>query len=169
MAAAPEDLAIARKPIVKRRTFERGNERAIYASAAIITLVAASATFWKGRTVYRHFLLREPAANTSDLLVILVAVIAIQIAYWSVLIGPPPFEIRKNVFAASVVLFLSRLSFMLAGALFSIVVFVRFEELDIHAQGLAIFAAVLFTIYCFSRWLERLGHTLETGSQDDRH
>jgi hypothetical protein len=140
-----------------------GSERAIYASAAIVTLIAAAATFWKGRIVYRHLLMREPAGAPADIVIILVAIAAIQIAYWSVLNRPPPFAVGRNLFLASVVLFLSRISFMLAGALFSIVVLVRLEELEISARQLGIFAADLFTIYCFSRWLELLGHLLESG------
>jgi hypothetical protein len=146
-----------------RRSYERGPERAIYASAAIVALIAAAATFWKGREVYRHLLLREPAGTAPDIFIILIAIAAIQIAYWSVLNRPPPFAIAKNSFLASIVLFFSRISFMLAGALFSIVVLVRLEELDISVRQLAIFAADLFTIYCFSRWLELLGHLLESG------
>ena len=128
-------------------------------------LLAAVAAEVKGRTVYRHLYLHESAATTSDLTVILVSVVAIQIAYWSILHRPLPFAIRKNRFLASVVLFLSRISFMLAGALFSIVVLVRLEDLQIHPRALTAFVAVLFTIYCFSRWIESLGHVLETGSQ----
>ncbi|BCJ90989.1 hypothetical protein IZ6_17240 [Terrihabitans soli] len=143
---------------------QRARERAIYASASVIMLIAAAATFWKGRTVYRHIYMHQTGASLEDLIVILVSISVIQIAFWSVLDAPPPFAIRKNVFFASFVLFLSRISFMLAGALFSIVVLVRFEELDIRPRALLVFVAVLFTIYCFSKWIERLGHALEHGS-----
>jgi hypothetical protein len=141
-----------------------GRERANYAGAAMVMLFAAGVTFWKGRTVYRHLYLREPAGTTIDLVIILTSIAAIQISYWLVLHRPPPFAVRKNVVLAHIILFLSRISFMLAGALFSIVVLVRLEEIDIHPRQLVIFVAELFTIYCFSRWLERLGHVLEAGT-----
>lgn len=79
----------------------------------------------------------------------------------------PPFAIRKNLVLAHIVFFLSRISFMLAGALFSIVVFVRLEDLNMHPRQLVIFVAELFTIYCFSRWLELLGRVLESGSHTE--
>lgn len=148
-----------------RRDF--GRERAVYASAAIATLLAAGTTFWKGREVYRHLYLHQTTASISSLIIILTSVAVIQAAYWTVLHAPPPFVIRKNHFIAHVILFLSRVSFMLAGALFSIVVLVRLEELNIHLRGLLTFVAVLFTIYCFSRWIERLGNAFARGSQPD--
>lgn len=138
--------------------------RGLYAAAATTTIVAAAAIFWTGRGVYRHLLFRDGAATTADLFLILTSVVVIQLGYWTVLADRPPFEIRKSRIVSNALLFLSRLSFMLAGALFSIVVFVRFEELDITFIELSLFIAVLFTIFCFSRWLEMLGRVFERGS-----
>lgn len=153
-------------PYLKARA-HRSRERAVYASAAVATLLAAGATFWKGREVYRQLYLHQTTASVSNLIIILISVAVIQAAYWTVLHAPPPFVIRKNHFIAHVILFLSRVSFMLAGALFSIVVLVRLEELSIRPHGLLTFIAVLFTIYCFSRWIERLGNAFARGSQPD--
>jgi hypothetical protein len=71
-------------------------ERSIYACAAIAALFAAGATFWKGREVYRHLYMHQSNASTTNLIIILVSILVIQIAYWSVLHAPPPFVIRKK-------------------------------------------------------------------------
>jgi hypothetical protein len=138
--------------------------RVYYSAAAAFSVLAAAAIFWKGRSVYRHLLFGESAGTPSELAIISVSVVVIQTAYWAVLKRPPPFRTMRSQVLGTVVLFLSRISFMLAGALFSIVVFVRFEELHIRPLGYLLFVAVLFTIFCFSRWLEAIGRHLEKGA-----
>lgn len=153
---------------VKERPFhDYSRDRAIYACASMVMLFAAGATFWKGRAIYRHLYLHQTTTSMADLIVILVSIAVIQIAYWSVLHAPPPFAIRRNPFIAHIILFLSRVSFMLAGALFSIVVLVRLEDLQIRPRALLTFVAVLFTIYCFSRWVERIGNAFARGNPPD--
>ena len=115
--------------------------------------------------MYRHILFRQPAATTADLIAISISVIVLQLAYWRVLVDSPPFRLPKNMLVSNMLLFCSRISFMLAGALFSIVILVRFEELNIRLPGLVLFPLVLFTIFCFSRWVERIAREME-GSRD---
>lgn len=165
--AKAKNRATVSRPAERQTSYDIERSRAIYSLAAILALLAACAIFWKGREVYRHLYLHQTATSTADLVIILTSVAVIQVAYWSVLIGPPPFVIRKNPLIAHIVLFLSRISFMLAGALFSIVVFVRLEELHLHPRGLLSFVAVLFTIYCFSRWIERIGNAFAKGNRTD--
>ena len=134
-----------------------------YGFAALAACAGAATIFWKGRETYRHFLFGQPPTTTFDLVVISLSVLAIQIAYWAVLCRPFPFASKKRPILATVLFFFSRISFMLAGALFSIVVFVRLEELEIKPVGAVLFVAVLFTLFCFCRWIEALGYALEAG------
>ena len=146
---------------------ESSPARGTYLLAAIAAIVSASAIFWKGRAVYRHLLFGEPAATGADILVITICVLVVQVAFWRVLVKTPPFKLPRNLLLSNIVLFVSRISFMLAGALFSIVVFVRLEELSIRFPTLVLFTLVLFTIFCFSRWLEQIGRAL--GGEAERH
>ncbi len=148
-----------------RRMTDRGRAQFVYVLAGITAILAAGVLFWSGRIVYRHFLFRQPAATTAELVAMSISVIVLQVAYWCILIDSPPFRLPKNMLVANMLLFCSRISFLLAGALFSIVILVRFEEVNIRLPGLVLFPLVLFTIFCFSRWLEKIGREME-GSRD---
>ena len=136
----------------------------LYTAAAAISVLAAAALFWKGRTVYHHLQAGTGAVPASDITIIYWSVVVLQIAYWLVLRKPVPFRIPRNFLLSSIMLFLSRLSFMLAGALFSIVIFIKFEQIHIGMLGYLRFGIVLFAIFCFSRWLESLGRAFEAGA-----
>lgn len=144
-----------------------GAARRNYLLAVIAAIFAAGAIFWKGREVYRHLLFGEPAATGADIAVITICVAVVQVAFWGVLVNSLPFELPRNLLLSNIVLFVSRISFMLAGALFSIVIFVRLEELDIRFPALVLFTLVLFTIFCLSRWLEQIGRAL--AGEVERH
>jgi hypothetical protein len=58
------------------------------------------------------------------------------------------------------ILFLSRLNFIFAAAVFSAVYLVRFNELDISLWGFVYLSTVLFSIFCYTLELERLGRAL---------
>ena len=131
-------------------------------------MFAAGLIFWKGRTVYRHLLFGEPAATTADIVVISISVIVLQAAYWCILVKTPPFRLPKNQLLSTVMLFCSRISFILAGALFSVVVLIRFEEMDLRLRGIVLFPLVLFTFFCFARWLEKLSRGMEPDPDRDR-
>lgn len=142
----------------------RAASRLLYGATVIVSIAAAAALFWNGRAVYHHLQANAGAVLESEIAIIFWAVVVLQIAYWWVLRWPAPFGFPKSFFMASVMIFFSRLSFMLAGALFSIVIFIRFEQIHIGPVGYLRFGIVLFTIFCFSRWLESLGRSFETGA-----
>ena len=53
-----------------------------------------------------------------------------------------------------------RLNFIFAGAVFSAVYLVRFNELDISVFGFVFLSTVLFSIFCYTLELERHGRAL---------
>ncbi len=147
---------------------DRGKARTAYVLAGVAAVFAAGFIFWTGRTVYRHLLFSMPAPTTADIVVISISVIVLQAAYWCILVKAPPFRLPKNMLLSTVMLFCSRISFILAGALFSVVVLIRFESMDLRLRGFVLFPLVLFTIFCFARWLERLSRGMEPDPDRDR-
>jgi hypothetical protein len=69
-------------------------------------------------------------------------------------------RLGHNPLLGHLILFLSRLNFIFAGAVFSAVYLVRFNELDISVWGFVFLFTVLFSIFCYSLELERLGRAL---------
>jgi hypothetical protein len=87
-------------------------------------------------------------------------VIIIQVCYW---LGQHWFvtlRLGHNSFLGHLTLFLSRLNFIFAGPVFSAVYLVRFNELDISVFGFVFLSSVLFSIFCYTLELERLGRAL---------
>ena len=81
----------------------------------------------------------------------------IQTTYWTVLRHPPPFEVPHSPFLAHIAIFISRLSFIFASGVFSIAVYRNSDMLDFTLAGATIVMVVLFSVFCFSRHLERIG------------
>jgi hypothetical protein len=92
--------------------------------------------------------------------VALFAVTMIQICYWLHQHWFPTLRQDCNPLLGHVILFLSRLNFIFAGAVFSAVFFVRFNELNISLWGSFLLFTVLFSIFCYTLELERLGRAL---------
>lgn len=90
-----------------------------------------------------------------------------QTSFWIRLHYVPIPSQRANIFLSHMFLFLGRLSFIFASALFSVVVFRHLPELgpetNIHlmVQRGIIFVACLFALFCTSLEVERLGHAFE--------
>jgi hypothetical protein len=71
-----------------------------------------------------------------------------------------------------VLLFFGRLSFIFGGSLFAIVFFRHLPELEAHADALLmarrglLLVGFLFSLFCVTLELERLGHALRSSQQD---
>jgi len=118
---------------------------------------------WDGLPIYRHLFVMERIGTSEDKVIMLIAVIAVQAGYWRTFGQIPPFEIPKRIFLGHVLLFLSRLSFIFASSLFALV-FYRHPDLLSFSPLLLLFAAVLFSVFCFTRHLEAIGNLLLRGS-----
>ena len=84
-------------------------------------------------------------------------VIIIQVCYWLDQHWFPTLRLGHNPLLGHLILFLSRLNFIFAAAVFSAVYLVRINELDISLLGLVFVSAVLFSIFCYTLELERIG------------
>ena len=91
------------------------------------------------------------------------AVTSIQICYWLNQRWFATLRLAQHPLIGHLILFLSRLNFIFAGSLFSAVYLVRFNELNIALWGFVLLSAVLFSIFCYSLELERIGKALIEG------
>lgn len=150
------------------------------ASAYCLLLLAQSLAvawlFWFVIPIFRQFV--TGAGNAQDLnwrdeLGITAAAVTLQTLYWTRLHLVPVWAPVRSVLAGHVVKFASRASFFFAGAFFSTIFFRHIPELDALppvGQGMArvtLVLVLLFTLYCYSLELERLGSALESPTAGD--
>src|SRR6516162_1345002 len=84
----------------------------------------------------------------------------IQVCYWLNQYWFATLRLGYNALLGHVILFLARLNFIFASALFSTVYLVRFKELDISLWRFVLLSSVLFSIFCYTLELERFGRAL---------
>lgn len=102
----------------------------------------------------------------------LITLVSMQAAYWYRWYRVPiPFR-SSNAILNHMFLFLGRITFIFGGSLFAIVFFRHLPELETHAdlslmarRGL-LFLGFLFSLFCVTLELERLGHAL---GENQRH
>ena len=88
------------------------------------------------------------------------AVIIIQVCYWLDKHWFATLRLRYIPVLGNVILFLARLNFIFAGATFSAVYLVRFKEVQMSPLGFVLLSGVLFSMFCYTLELERLGGAL---------
>ena len=88
------------------------------------------------------------------------AVIIIQVCYWLDQHWFATLRLRYIPVLGNVIMFLARLNFIFAGATFSAVYLVRFKEVQMSPLGFVLLSAVLFSMFCYTLELERLGGAL---------
>ncbi len=134
----------------------------------LLTLEVAGAIIilWHGVPIYRS-LLQGTFVKGADLAVVAWAVVGsllIQVPYWiSTLKVFRLLSVPHHIFASHAVLFLARLNFVFVSGLFSAVVIVRAADLEFVPWRAALLGGVLFSMFCFSIELERLGKLLLDG------
>ena len=91
---------------------------------------------------------------------VVLAVTIIQVCYWLDQHWFGTLRLRYIPVLGNVILFLARLNFVFAGATFSAVYLVRFKEVQMSPLEFALLSAVLFSMFCYTLELERLGGAL---------
>lgn len=134
-----------------------------YLIAFLFEIVGMSLIFWIGVPIFRALLQFRQTITVSDEIIFLAAVVLIQFTYWTRLRYDPPFNLSPQPFVGHLILFASRLSFIFASAVFSLVVYRNPEMFQIDPLRTPLMAAVLFSVFCFSRHLERIGLLLLGG------
>jgi hypothetical protein len=102
----------------------------------------------------------DQKASPDILVFAALGVTVIQLSYWVDQHWFPTLRLRYFPLLGHVILFLARLNFIFAGAVFSAVYLVRFNEVHFSPLGFVLLSAVLFSIFCYSLELERLGRAL---------
>jgi hypothetical protein len=123
---------------------------------------------WEGAPIYRRLLADadRPAATPEGLLLGTAAVVLIQISYWLRVSLIPTLALPRNVFLSHIALFFGRLSFILGAALFTVVMYYRFPELEKSIPRLLVLIGVLFSMFCYSLGLEWLALQLNGRPRD---
>jgi hypothetical protein len=89
------------------------------------------------------------------------ALVVMQICYWVGRGLRPRAGPRRRPVPAHVLLFLSRLSFIFAGSVLSLVIFVRSSDTRFSFTGLALLLGVAFAQFCYSLELEALSRVFD--------
>ena len=78
------------------------------------------------------------------------------------------FNLSANWCWAHAIQFLGRLSFVFIGGLFGVVFFTRFEQLEFSIWKILFLLAVLFSLFCYTLDLDRLGKAFWEAQTDYR-
>ncbi len=117
---------------------------------------------WMGVPIYRRLLLGAP--DTGPKLSVtcwaLIALALVQPAYWMARRIPPVVGGGPRPFLGHVVQFLGRLTIIYVGGMFAAVFYVRYHELQLAFWREAMLIAILFSVFCYTKELERLGQAL---------
>jgi hypothetical protein len=159
-----------------KTNFDNGSPAvAVYVSLLAVQVAGALVFIWKELPAFNQLLQNPgeqlpyiPYDDSTTIGILLV----MQVAYWYRLRRVPiPFQ-GPNLILGHLFLFLGRLSFIFGGALFSVVFFRPLPALDHDADALLmtgrglLLGGALFTLFCLTLELERLGHALEANDPD---
>ncbi|TXN00056.1 hypothetical protein FV242_23300 [Methylobacterium sp. WL64] len=150
---------------------------AAYGGLLILQTAAASCLLWIMLPIFRRMISRlgEPLdLELWRLVTVIGCVTVMQSCYWIRIQRVPIYIPFRNVVVGHLLLFASRASFFFGGAFFSVIFFRHVPELSAlpplgqgFAKALAVLA-ILFSLFCYSLELERLGKAVEGLSTDVR-
>jgi len=114
---------------------------------------------WNGVPIHQRLLMGSTAQQAGPSVFVLgaLAVILIQSTYWIRLRCFPPLRFKRHLVLGHAIQFLGRLSFVFIGGMFSVVFFTRFEELEFSIWKVLFLLVVLFSLFCYTLDLDRLG------------
>lgn len=148
---------------------QRSNEEMIgspliaYAICFLIETAGIVLVMWDGVPLFRHLIRFERVVTPVDANIMLIAVVFVQATYWAYLRHDPPFGLPRQQLLGHVFLLVSRLIFIFASGVFSLVVYRYPEMFEFSIYKTSMLIAVLFSVFCFSRHLERIGNLLNAG------
>jgi hypothetical protein len=102
------------------------------------------------------------------ILPVLTVSLAMQLSYWSKREMRPPVRSGHNRVGGHLLLFLSRLSFIFAGANLSLLLFRRAADTVLSPMGVLVLFFSSFAQFCYVRELEALARIVEGGSTGER-
>jgi hypothetical protein len=136
-----------------------------------IQTLGAAILFWYGVPLFRQVLL-DPGSHvprTENLVWSLSAITLMQAAYWIRHRLRPRLPQLHNALVGYIVLFVARMSFVLATSIFGFVFIVRRPEFQVPTSRYFILIIALFALFCYTQELEQLGRALigpDSGKKD---
>jgi len=119
---------------------------------------------WHGIPPYRRLLFGQAFDTgrlpTNLIVWFIIGATLIQIGYWANRSLELEIGSRRHVVLGHFVLFFGRLNFIFLSGVFATAFFVRFDVVAFSIFGTTVVFAALFSVYCFTRELERLGRAL---------
>jgi hypothetical protein len=92
-------------------------------------------------------------------------VLLVQSGYWINHQWGSEIVLRRRVVPGHLILFFARLNIIFFGGLFSATYFLRYDVINVTVLNMTLLAAVLFSGFCYTLELERLGRRLGAGRQ----
>jgi len=127
-----------------------------------IQSTGAGIVLWQGLPLYRYLMVGVPEAVPQNPLTLwaLLAVTLFQASFWPARAVPPVVGRTARPFLAHLILFAGRMTFVYVGGLFAVVFYVRHAELRFAPWRETLLLAVLFSMFCYTLELERIGRAL---------
>jgi hypothetical protein len=121
--------------------------------------IGATILFWFTIPLFRQVLL-DPGSHVvraENLVWSLSAITLMQAGYWIRHRLRPPLPQFRNALVGYIVLFVARMSFVLATSVFGFVFILRRPELQIPMSRYFVVIIALFALFCYTQELEQLG------------
>lgn len=134
-----------------------------YAFFFLAASMGMALILWDGIPIFRKLVQFQRVSTIHDEIIWLTAIALIQFPYWKCLRHDPPFDIPRRPFLAHIILFISRLIFIFISGVFSFVVYRYSDRFDLTFARSSLVIAIMFSVYCYSRYLEKIGGLMQTG------
>ena len=156
MTAPHESIAAPRRPA------QSGAGASRYFVLLAMQTIGAAILFWFTVPLFRQALL-DPGSHLprpENLVWSLLAITLMQAGFWMRHQLRPPLPQLRNAFVGYIVLFIARMSFVLASSIFGFVFIVRRPELYVPTSRYFVLVIGLFALFCYIQELEQLGRAL---------
>ena len=146
---------------------KRAPGRWVYLLLLTMQTVGAVVLYWKGLPLYRHLVGSPTSFETRKSILewALFAIALIQVGYWTRYWIRPALPLFVSVVLGHVILFLSRMSFIVATSVFSFVFISKRLENQMSAVHYGLTIAGLFSLFCYMQELQGLGNALQAGQK----
>jgi len=134
----------------------------LYPLLLIIETIGAAILCWKGLPLFRLLIADPVSYATRERILVwsLIANLLIQIGYWLRYRIRPALPRLHNALLGHIVLFVSRLSFVVATSVFSFVFIAKKLEGQIDVARYILTMVGLFSFFCYMLELQRFGNAL---------
>jgi hypothetical protein len=159
-----------KEPVGSLSTAQRAGGRWRYFVLFGAQTIGALILFWNAVPLYRE-ILASPAtyeARTENLTWSVSSILLMQGGYWiSDRVRPQPPQLTSSLLGY-VILFVARMSFVFSTSVFGFLFIAQKPGFDIPPARYALTIFGLFSLYCYTRELERLGHAFLGRRRNDR-